>query len=541
MPIPESLQAPSWVDTGAVLTGGLDLLGLRLPVQTIGGTLLDGITSVTPSIRYLAMRAWMIQQYGQSGQPDAAESFLRFAARLESAVVLANLSVDKQIQGLIGANEANERLKSSNSEIEISPLTVNSAAAVYAGPSDQLGISNPRGDAVPALIDERGAPLARAVESQLRGNPLLGRLLGESGVVSASRDELAELSSVARIDHIPDEEIEILTRALIPQDPLPRERARIGTYSALLVMARDLRARPNEQQFLNAACSVERFGEPLLDPVADGWTAYCVRDALAVVHEATFAAVMDQITSSSDEGKDGVDRRELVASLLESVEDHSAPLRSLGLLDTDESVLDLSFRELRSRIATRITAGAEKSGAIARWPSSTREPQVYRLALRSGAGALTLAVVAWILADARVGNGVRNQRPELRRLSHQGARRFGIREIVLPTVDRWYNEDRPVREVAAEIADRTVQQHLRIAWARLQSDPLRRDVALLLTEDLRIFPRGKRFAAGRTVSRLQQAISWLVQLKLVNTAGITPYGLDVLSRALAFLSQDSSQ
>ena len=51
MDIGKTLQPPEWVNSGAVITGGLDLLGLRLPVQFIGGTLLDGVTTVTPSVR----------------------------------------------------------------------------------------------------------------------------------------------------------------------------------------------------------------------------------------------------------------------------------------------------------------------------------------------------------------------------------------------------------------------------------------------------------------------------------------------------------
>jgi hypothetical protein len=38
MSVPNRLQTPSWVNSGAVITGGLDLLRLRLPVQSVGGT-----------------------------------------------------------------------------------------------------------------------------------------------------------------------------------------------------------------------------------------------------------------------------------------------------------------------------------------------------------------------------------------------------------------------------------------------------------------------------------------------------------------------
>jgi hypothetical protein len=48
MVVANTVQAPSWITSGAKIAGGLDLLGLRLPVQTIGGTLLDGVTTVTP-------------------------------------------------------------------------------------------------------------------------------------------------------------------------------------------------------------------------------------------------------------------------------------------------------------------------------------------------------------------------------------------------------------------------------------------------------------------------------------------------------------
>jgi len=37
MAVSNLLQAPEWIESGATITGGLDLLGLRLSVQNIGG------------------------------------------------------------------------------------------------------------------------------------------------------------------------------------------------------------------------------------------------------------------------------------------------------------------------------------------------------------------------------------------------------------------------------------------------------------------------------------------------------------------------
>ena len=75
--LPRALPAP-----GRSTGGAVDLLGLRLPVQFIGGTLLDGVTTVTPSVRYLAFRAWLIHRYGQTGRADSWQAFTDFAARI---------------------------------------------------------------------------------------------------------------------------------------------------------------------------------------------------------------------------------------------------------------------------------------------------------------------------------------------------------------------------------------------------------------------------------------------------------------------------
>jgi hypothetical protein len=97
-------------------------------------------------------------------------------------------------------------------------------------------------------------------------------------------------------------------------------------------------------------------------------------------------------------------------------------------------------------------------------------------------------------------------------------------------------EDLPLTTVAADIAYRVVQQHLKIAWSRLQVD-LTRDVSLLSTEGNKWVGRGEAFGAGRTASRIDRALGWMNQLGLVGTAGITGDGDAVLKNALSALSQ----
>jgi hypothetical protein len=450
--------------------------------------------------------------------------------------VLGNLIHDRSINGLIGADEAIVRLDENAPQIAISPLVKAPASTIYAGPSDQLGITKSRDNSVPALIAERGNPLALKVDKRIRQVSFVDRLLAQDDMSTVSQDDLRELGAVVRIDQIPDDEREVLVHAIAPTEPLSKERARLGTYAALLALAKSMNALPTETDLFDAACSVQRFGEPILDHVADGWTTYCVRDSIAVTQEAVMAAVMDEIAASPDNGALGVDRATIIGSLMERVEEHSAALRDFHVLETGESVSDLSFRQLYARIEAKLSSGMERKRGIARWTTDLIEPRLYKRALRSGAGALTLAVVAWIVATIRVGAAVKESNREFGGLSYQGWRRLGLRDVILPEVERFHREDRPLRDVAAELAYRTVQQHLQIAWSRLQAD-LRRDVALLTTEGHRWFSRGKAFSGGRTASRLQQALGWLTQLKLIDGSGVTGDGDQVLQGALKVLSE----
>lgn len=534
MVIAKTIKAPDWVESGSELTGGLDLLGLRIPVQTIGGALLDGVTTVSPSIRYIGFRAWLIHRYAESRRPDSWREFTNFAGYVESALVLGNLSTQRTIYGLIGTDEGVVRLDASSARVKLSALVKTPAATVYAGPSDQLGISWARDEKLPGLSGERGKPLALAMEEALGRVPLVSRLLSSHPPDTASRDELHELGEIARVDRIPGVEREALLAAVIPEKPLARERARIGTYAALLLLAKQNSATPTETDLFRAACSLKRFGEPLLDPIADGWLTYCVRDAIAVSHEAILAAVIAELMPAAESAESGMDGTEVVQELMARADEHNSPMRSLKLLDADESIFDFSFCQFYKRVEARLGRGLKQERGIARWASPLAEPDLYNAALRAGAGALSLAVLSWIVAAIRVGEAVQQDIPGVGNLSYQGRRRLGLREVVLPEIERLLRDDPPFRSVAAAFAHQVVQQHLQIAWSRLQVDP-QRDVALLTAEGRRWYPRGKTFGGGRTLSRLQQAIGWMQQLGLIEVDGTTSDGDIVLAQALKIL------
>src|SRR5689334_16163971 len=87
----DSLPEPDWVDSGARPTTGVDILGLRQPAQVISNTLLNGITTVSPSVRYLSFRSWIAHHYVQAKLPQNWGQFWDFAASVETAIAYANL------------------------------------------------------------------------------------------------------------------------------------------------------------------------------------------------------------------------------------------------------------------------------------------------------------------------------------------------------------------------------------------------------------------------------------------------------------------
>jgi len=294
-------------------------------------------------------------------------------------------------------------------------------------------------------------------------------------------------------------------------------------------------AMPTEADLFNAACSLKRFGEPLLDPVADGWLTYCVRDAIAVSHEAVLAAVINEVTLGMENPESGIESSTVVEELVARAEEHDAPMRDLKLLDPGESVFDLSFRDFYTRVEKLLQPGLKQARGISRWAAPLREPQLYIAARRAGAGALSLAVLSWVVATIRVGDAVRENIVEFGNLSYQGRRRLGMQEVILPEIARLLRDNPPFRSVAAAFAYQIVQQHLQIEWSRLQVD-LQRDVALLTAEGRRWYSRGKDFSGGRTLSRLPQALGWMQQLGLLDANGPTADGDVVLARALKVLS-----
>jgi len=81
-------------------------------VQRIGNQLFDGVTTVTPKVRYLSVLAWIVWRYSEARLPNSWKSFISFAEAQEAMVVMANRLKSRSIRNLVGVTKADKLLDS---------------------------------------------------------------------------------------------------------------------------------------------------------------------------------------------------------------------------------------------------------------------------------------------------------------------------------------------------------------------------------------------------------------------------------------------
>lgn len=530
------IPAPDWV-LAKEPTEGLDLLGLRLPVQYIGNILLSGITTISPTVRYLSIRAWMIHEYAQLRLPDRLSELRKFAARMEAALVIGNLLNDPQVVGLIGSTRGEELAALQQDTLPLEKLVKSAIAfSVYLNPSDQVGITYSQDNQVPGLTRERGVPLVNFIDELVADNRLVQMLRKRPDLDSADRDVLLEFGKLLKIDKIPAKERELLIKALIPEEPLiingVREHYRVATYALLLELARCLRRLPTEKDMFSLANEVKPDVDDLLYVILDGWQIYSLRDLLAVVHEAALYIILDTLQNLSSNRPVAEDV--VLAKILSQEDDISAPLNRIGLLGNSERWVNFRFNELEQRFQ-EITSDAVQRAGIRRWNNNLSEVSLYEQALNNPINAIGLLPIAWMMVERRLAIKDFSLTPWSQLISYKGWARLGINEVILPAIQEWRKTNPLLPELIAKLLRKSIEQHIRIAWSRLAADPSR-NVSMLFRED-NLLHFHQNFKPGRSASRIEQAIGWLKQLKLIDQNGLTGDGELVLSTAYRALSK----
>jgi len=522
--------APEWIQSQGETINGIDLLGLRLPVQLISGSLLNGITTASPRIRFLSIRSWIIKAFSESGLPNDKATFNEFAGRVEAALAIGVLLFDRSPLYIPGNEKGLGLIDDGIDPIPVEKLLDQNAVYAYTGPSSGLFISFNTDNGVAGLTQERGEPLAVEFEKLISGTRFYEILKVDPNFKFLQRDVLAELGEAINVEEIPDPERDLLIDALMPlslreksMQPLRQEVNRLGVYTLLLDIAKLLNKKPEESDFFDSALQKKSTFNETLIPTLDGYLCYRIRDLLSVLHEAAMGIVCSELEIYEGSVSSNV----IISALLG---DHiNKALMKFSLVSDQEPFAAMRYRDLCSRVEAKI---GEKNlvRGVYRWKSDLDESAVINTVLKNQMASIGLLPVAWILCCLRVGEYDLKSFPDLEVLSRQGAARIGLKQVVLKQHDLWMEEDPTLDQVIAWQIQRTVDQHLRIAWSRLFND-VNKDGALLTSDGGLWVQRGKRFSGSRTSSRLGFAINWASQLKLIDKDGLTEFGESILQRS----------
>ena len=471
--------------------------------------------------------------FGESGLPNDYSAVADFANRVECAIAMGILVNKRDTVNIPGITNALELIDSDKDPIPVQKLVSQLAFTAYAGPTYDLVLSYAGDNGVPGLSEERGIVLAQEFENLIKETRFYDLLNEDPRFQEVPRDVLEELGRNIDVESIPTPERDAILRTLMPealvQGRRQRETNRIMTYTFLLELAKR-HARPPDQGdlFEVALHPTAEISEHLL-PVLDGYLLYRIRDVLAVVHEA----VLGEICAELRGYEEAVSSNRVISSILG--DEINQALQGIGLLQLDEVFDQVRFLDLVERVENAIVNKSTHRG-LTRWEGSLDENLLIERSLKNKREAAGLLPVAWLLCRHRITANGDVLEQHIPPLSHQGQYRMGLREIILPMLNQWMDENPTLDKVISWQIRRTVDQHLRIAWSRMFAD-VKKDVALLICDGDLWRSRATDYTGGHTASRLPESIGWLKQLSLIDESGLTEAGNEALLRGYQILDQ----
>lgn len=390
-PSPQQVITP-WADSR-----GQDLLGLRAPAERIAVSLMNGVTTISPLIRYLGFRSWVIRRYTDLRGPNDTNAFNAFAGKCEAALVIGHKLAELPTLRMVGADRATEELEQASVPLA-RRLTKILAMDTYAGPSQDLGLAIRR-DSVPSLSTERGLPLAHEVNRTLEHASALMGLDVSAPAQPLDHQQAIDLARAFTISAPSGAERQMLIDAVCPAKPRAGEHARLAAYCYLLHLAeRQNENALDEDEVFQAAIDGSASVLPqALDSVTDGWLKFLVRDSFVVTHERAVAVALGLLDEAPN-------HTATINTLMRQIEqiDPGPVLNALGLTGFGAStpIRELCDAVEAGRVDVRVRGGLNRwSGgldemAVIRAFGETPEPEV-----------VALLPVAWNLNAHRTWSG----------------------------------------------------------------------------------------------------------------------------------------
>ncbi|UWQ61938.1 hypothetical protein K3723_13875 [Leisingera caerulea] len=505
---------PQWTELGQVT--GLDPLGMQRPIEFVYQSLLPGISTITLRLRYYSFFPWLLDAYARRNGSTDIEDFRVFQRRAEAlfALVCSRGEYETGVAGIDWATRVLNELGDSPELAQV--IDFSDGADPNAGPENRY-LKN-KGGAFGGIyasqlremnlirLDDPDLPVPYCMNSAMPLAEAMWSEIGDLaevflGAVESGRITVGELDQLAPIKpsrvRPGGAEQEALVTVLTGRHASaePSDKLRRQTLLELLILARSLGRMPRTDD-AKWAWFATRDQDDLASQtdVLALWSLYQASDLMRLAYEGILSAGLRLM-------KNAPFSRQTLPLLIADIIDAMGLDSTASLSETLDTLVAGGSPATLAHQAQSELLESEKTGENA---SEIR-------------AALTLIASLWrkrqdypseIMEWLRAADHFRSYATELRILEEM--------------------MDRPASVTLGEIAtERVIKRHLWVASRKFRNQ---KAYTFLMEPDDGML----RYRSGFTVSpsspRIDQAVQFLRDAKLLDDGGPTAFGLSELER-----------
>ena len=499
---------PEWTELGQ--DGGLDPLGMQRPIEVIYQSLLPGISTITLRFRYYAFFVWMLEVYAKENGNTDPVAFTRFQRRCETLFALVAARGRTEL-GVAGIDWAHKQLSDApenpdtiidfsvgadpEADLEKRYLRNKGGAfgGIYATQMYEMGLITLGNDENPiSVCSDRALPLANAFSEQIGDLAVLFLGCVKNGKVS-----LADLDSLAPMK--PSEVIagskehSLLVNVLLGRvssasapDQLRRSTARM--LLQLIALASDVPSAEAVKWEWFGAGKHEAPHDSDTDEVRDMWALYQACDLMRLAYENILDLSLDVLQAAEM-------RRMTFGALISELVDLADVPNGMTWAEFSTSLVGAAKPAASARLAVDAMVEARASG--------DRAERIQAVLVLVAALANKAAAFGELLDNA------------LDAPDHFHSLRTEVRFLEARA------NDNAQSVVAAVIRERVLKRHLWVASRKFRNQ---KAYTFLIEPEEGLLRYRDRFRVSPSSPRLDQAMRFLRDVKLIDDSGLTALG-----------------
>ena len=508
---------PEWTELGQ--DGGLDPLGMQRPIEAIYQSLLPGISTITLRFRYYSFFVWMLEAYAKRDGSTDPKVFRSFQRRCETLFALIAARGSTEL-GVAGIEWAQKQLASIADQVDSDAIIDFSDGAdvetdaehrylrnkggafggIYSTQMYEMGLISLGDDRNPiSICTSRALPLVDAFSAAIGD---LGTLFLSS--VTAGKVSLGDLDSMAPMKPSAiasgSAEQTCLVKVLLGRVAAPSGSDTLRRSTALMLLrtveaAREVPRSEKVKWEWFGAGTLEPDHDPATEHVQALWSLYQACDLTRLAYENILDLALDVL--------------------------QSAELRRMALGELVAELLDLvavpdgiTWGEYSAKLS------AETEPAIV----ARRADENLEAARASGDGSARMeAIVALVAAlTARAEAFGELLDTALNAPEHFHSLRTEVRFLQDKA------QDNALGVLEALIRERVLKRHLWVASRKFRNQ---KAYTFLIEPEEGLLRFRDRFRLSPSSPRLDQALRFLRDVKLIEDAGLTEFGRAELKSA----------